>query len=251
MKFLARLFIIIILLCGLSGCSTETPAVYSAGTAGPKLEKPLSQNPHILALAVLSDIKIDVISENIFTYRKLGTTTVEGALVNAQLSKTMAATLKNMNYPRVDSASINSSNVLNTTDVQATATELTPAAQQFLAQQLHGRGIDTVVLITQDGNQPLAFDLKCELSKNSTYNQASIEPHLYLYKIYIIDAHTLKILTWITSNASGNLHNTHLCKPPTYFSAENFNELNEIVTSGLNTAVTASLNQIFIYGGSL
>lgn len=168
----------------------------TAGTFGPKLTKPLSQDQHILILSVLRDIRIDIVGENIFIYHELGTTSLPAEEVNALLSKTMVVTLKGNGYSHLESTVISNSNVLNTTDIQSLHGQpenwLSREAQQFLSQVVNHRNVDTIILLTQSGSQPLAFDVKCELSKRDFYQHASIEPHLYLYKIYVIDAHTLK-----------------------------------------------------------
>ena len=105
------------------------------------------------------------------------------------------------------------------------------------------RNVDTIILLTQSGNQPLAFDVKCELSKQDFYQHASIEPHLYLYKIYVIDAHTLKILTWITGSANGHLQDTRLCKPTSQYRTQDFNELRSILMRKLESSVAKDLNR--------
>jgi hypothetical protein len=137
--------------------------------------------------------------------------------------------------------------VLNTTDIQwlhgQPESWLSREAQQFLSQVVNHRNVDTIILLTQSGSQPLAFDVKCELSKRDFYQHASIEPHLYLYKIYVIDAHTLKILTWITGSANGHLQDTSLCKPTSQYRAQDFNELRSILMRKLDRSVAKDLTR--------
>lgn len=248
MRIRITLWMLILLLSSLlNGCHSGAPPLSSAGTIGPGLSQAIPQNQRILVLAALRDIKVDIVSENIFTYQILGTKTIAATAVNSQLLSTMNATLKNLDYYRLRSATLNDPNVLNTTDIQAITnhsyTALTPEAQQFLADFIKDRHVDTIVLLTQDGDRPLAFDLKCELSKNNFYYHASIQPHLYLYKIYVIDAHTLKIITWITGSATGNLPDVHLCKPVAQFTRRDLNDLNYTVMNRLNSAVADDLSK--------
>ena len=99
------------------GPKTTATVLSTAGTLGPKLTNPLSQDQHILVLSVLRDIRIDIIGENIFIYNELGKTSLPAEAVNILLSKTMAATLRDNGYGHLESAVINNSNVLNTTDI--------------------------------------------------------------------------------------------------------------------------------------
>jgi hypothetical protein len=202
-----------------------------------------------LVLSVLRDVKVNIIRENIFIYQELGTIITPAGLINGKLSQTLKVKLEKMNYSTVESAVINTNNVLNTTDIQALSNhafiDLSPEAKQFLAQQIKDNSTDTIVLITQNGDQPLAFDLKCEVGKDNHYYQASIEPHLYLYKIYLINAHTLKILTWITGSPNGNLPDTHLCKPVAQLSEQDINEIKYRIINSLKTTMSADLSKLF------
>lgn len=243
------LWVLVLLLSGLlNGCRSGMPPLSSAGTIGPRLSQAIPKNQQILVLAVLRDIKVDVVSENIFSYQILGAQTIAAALVNSQLLKTMNSTLKSLDYYHLNSVTLNNPNVLNTGDIQALANPSYPAltseAQQFLANFIKDCHIDTIVLLTQDGDRPLAFDLKCELSKNNFYYQASIQPHLYLYKIYVIDAHDFKIITWITGSANGDLPDVHLCKPLSQFTSRDLNDLNYNVINSLKTAVNNDLSNM-------
>ncbi len=249
LRYLALLLAMLVV-CLLSGCAapkTTTTVLSTAGTFGPKLTKPLSQDQHILVLSVLRDIRIDIIGENIFIYNELGTTSLPAEAVNILLSRTMAATLRDNGYGHLESAVINNSNVLNTTDIQWShdqfESRLSEEARQFLSQVVNHRNVNTIILLTQSGSQPLAFDVKCEISKRDLYRQASIEPHLYLYKIYVIDAHTLKILTWITGSAHGHLQDTSLCKPISQYQTQDFNELRSILAHKLESSVAKDLTR--------
>lgn len=243
-RFLYHLMALL-LLTVLTGCESNKHVLSSAGTIGPVINQTIPLDQHFLTLAVLRDTNVDIVSENIFIYRKLGSTQIPAALINGQLNKTMATTLHGIGYHHVRSNAINTPNVLNTTDIQLltnhSVTEITPEARQFLAEQIKDRNIDIIILITQNGHDPLAFDLKCELSKNNFYYHASIQPHLDLYKIYVINAHTMRILTWITGSANGDLSDTSLCKPINKYSPQDFNTVNNIVISGLNKSVSTDL----------
>jgi len=237
--------VVSILLCGcLAGCNSTKPIISSAGTIGPGLSTAIPQN-HFLVISTLQDVKVDVISENIFIYHILGSATITAQNLNAQLVKTMRATLNRLNYLYVDYAALNNPNPLNTANIQPFTdhSALTPEARQYLSDLIKNHPVDIIVLMTQNGPHSLVYDVKCELSKNNIYYQASIQPHLYLYKIYVINAHTLKIITWITGSANGDLPDTHLCKPMSQYSPQDLNDVNYFVIEQLNKAVADDLSK--------
>ena len=244
-------FFIILACCPLSGCNPppiSSTAISSAGTIGAKLSKPLPKDQHILVLSVLRDIPVDIIRENIFLYQPLGAVTLPADVINPHLTKTMLSTLERHGYHHLNLLTINTSNVLNSSDIQQLTTRpytnLTISAQQFLTQQIKGRHADILIILTQNSEQPLAFDIKCELSQNNIYHQASIEPHLNLYKILIIDTHSWQILTWITGSANRDLQNTNFCKPLTAYTPRELNDLKFTVTRILNKSVAKDLSII-------
>ncbi|GEM_PF-5777831 len=242
---LSMKILLFFILIFIGGCAHHAQVISSAGTIGPGLKNPLPKNQAILVLAVLRDVKTDIVSENIFTYEKLGSVSIPAEQINHQLSQTVKTTLKKFAYYQVNTQMINTLNVLNSTDIQTleyhSQFNLTSDAQAFLRKELINKNVDTLILITQSDDQALGLDLKCELSKNNIYYQASLQAHLDLYKIYFIDARTLKIITWLTGSANEYLQDTHLCKPLSQFSAQDTNELKYLVMNGLNKALAADL----------
>lgn len=255
-----------LLLLLLSGChDTKAPApVSSAGTLGPVLEQPLPKNARILVLSTLQPISIHIISENIFFYKTLGRLQIPASHLNPSLSQTMTHVLQNKGYRVTASAALNTDNPLNTANIQYTSSQLsgsvgraathipppgalTPEAKPFLFAQIKQHPADFIVLLTQTGPQPLVFNLKCELSKMNTYSRASIEPDLYLYKIYFIDAHSMRPLAWITGGFSSDLRNTRWCAPPEQLKADQREDLNKMMIQGLNKVVREDLSQALHY----
>jgi hypothetical protein len=234
--------------CLMNGCAATKPpttVLSSAGTIGPKLIKPLPQDQRILVISALRDIHVDIVSENIFIYNILGSTTLPAALINPIMNHSLINSLQENSYQNLQAAVINTPDPLNTTEIHMLTAlpddSLSAPAQQSLKQQINQQNVDIIVLLTQSGSEPLAFDVKCELSKNNLYYYASIEPHLYLYKIYVIDAHSLKILTWITGSANGELQDLHLCRPTSLYRPRDFNNLNSTVIHKLRAAVGKDL----------
>ncbi len=244
MKNLWTVFYIIVTCCCMTACSTDGVNNYAAGISGPRMKAPLNHQQTILVLSTLNNVDIQVISENIFNYHKLGDTQLLSSSINTELSNLIAEQLIKSDFESVRPAAINGSNALNKQDIQASATTLTPSAKRFLKWHMGGNRADILILITQNGGHTLNFDLKCELGQAGSYNQAIIEPHLYLYKIYVIDTHHFSILTWVTGSANSNLQNTFLCKSPKEYSKENFQELHEIVVNGLSQAVVSDILRV-------
>jgi hypothetical protein len=226
----------------ISGCATDTKVISSAGTIGPVLQHKLPQNQRILVLSALRDTQVNIISENIFLYQELGIITIPAPVMNLKLAQAMVSKLKRIGYTHVDAQVINDSNALNTADIN----NISPEAAKALSEYLRNKNVDSIILLTQNSGQPLIYDLKCELAKNNAYRHASIQPHLYLYKIYVINAHDLKILTWITGSANGNVPNTGLCKPQTAYSAEDISELHSILLDQLRRTVSEDLSKTLL-----
>ncbi len=238
MKVIKLLLSIIFLVASifLSGCGTEIN-VSSAGTLGPILKKPIDKSQRILVISALQDIKIDIISENIFSYRKLGSKVISKKFLNEELSMAMVSALKEHNFKYIQIKNLNSANDINTGDIEL----LTTKAKEFLSSQIANTHSDLILLLTQSNNQPLLYDIKCELGKKNQYEQARFEQHLDLYKLYLIDAHTLQILSWTTGSPNFDLPNERLCKPIKNYDANDLKELNVIVGELFHRAIDIDL----------
>lgn len=261
MKVCTLLFGLLLFL--LSGCSHTKAAVQvsSAGTLGPPLEQPLPENARILVLSTLQPVSVNIISENIFSYKNLGGFEIPASHLNPSLSQTMTHVAQNGGYRVAASVPLNTRNPLNTANIQYASSQLsgsvdrtathipprgslTPEAKRFLFQQIKQHPADFIVLLTQTGPQPLALDLRCELSKMNTYSRASIGPDLYLYKIYLIDARRMQPLAWTTGAFNSDLPHTHWCKSPEQLKADQRKDLNNMIIKGLNKAVNEDLSQV-------
>ncbi len=238
MKVIRLLSSIIFLVASifLSGCGTEIN-LSSAGTLGPILKKPIDKSQRILVISALQDIKVDVISENIFSYRKFGSKVIAKNFLNEELSRAMVSTLKEHNFKYIQIRNLTTANDINTGDIELSTTK----AKEFLSSQLANTHSDFILLLTQSHKQSLVYDIKCELGKKNQYDQARFEQHLDLYKLYLIDAHTLQVLSWTTGSPNFDLPNVRLCKPLKSYGANDLKELNITVGELFRRAIKIDL----------
>lgn len=253
--------IIAFLSFSLTGCNGNSIATSSAGTIGSTLTNPLNKNQPIMVISDLNDAKVHIVSENIFGVKELNSVLAPNTFLNSILAKVMVSELKVMGYKNVQFRSFNNQNVLNTENIHSLSSQisgssrngvvhipskgsLSAEAQQFLSQELKDTPVDTIILLTQSGNQNLEFDIKCELAKDGRYSQSRLENHLYFYKIYVIDAHSMQILGWITGAPSQKLEDTRLCKSRQEFRPADLNYLNSILISSLQKSISGDLTQV-------
>ena len=229
-------FFIISLLLITSACTTNKAIISSAGTVGPGLPAPLPKTQRILIISTLTATQINIISENIFQFQNLGSDTISAPTMNRELATTMQNTVKKLGYLNTTTMEMNQKNILNTEDVQSSA-----EAISFLKSITNPTKADTIILLTLNDGQPFDLDIKCELGKNNIYRHATIQSHLYLYKIYILDTHTWKIISWITGSPTANLYNLTLCMPPSSLSPEQRLDLENLTLQELKKAVHMDL----------